>query len=142
LTVRAILGQQVTVSAAIGLAAKLLAGYGEAAQPSTAGNARLTHAFLRPERLANGRCGSARPVRARAISAISAAVTADPKLLDIGCSLEDVIMRLRALPGVGEWTAEYIALRGTPTPFQPPTSASRAPWPTRRAYYVRMRSSC
>jgi AraC family transcriptional regulator of adaptative response / DNA-3-methyladenine glycosylase II len=53
LAARAIRGQQVTVSAAIGLAAKLLAGYGEAAQPSTTGNARLTHAFLRPERLAN-----------------------------------------------------------------------------------------
>ena len=57
------------------------------------------------------RCGSACPVRARAISAIATGVTADPKLLGIGCSLEDAITHLRALPGVGEWTAEYIALR-------------------------------
>jgi AraC family transcriptional regulator of adaptative response / DNA-3-methyladenine glycosylase II len=86
------------------------------------------------------RCGSACPVRARAISAIATGVTADPKLLGIGCSLEDAITRLRALPGVGEWTAEYIALRGMrePDAFPPPTSASRARWPTRRAY-VRMR---
>jgi AraC family transcriptional regulator of adaptative response / DNA-3-methyladenine glycosylase II len=62
------------------------------------------------------RCGSACPVRARAISAIATGVTADPKLLGIGCSLEDAITRLRALPGVGEWTAEYIALRGMREP--------------------------
>ena len=62
------------------------------------------------------RCGSACPVRARAISAIVAAVTADPKLLGIGCNLEDAITHLRALPGVGEWTAEYIALRGMREP--------------------------
>lgn len=62
------------------------------------------------------RCGSACPVRARAISAIAAAVTADPKLLGIGCSLEDAITHLRALPGVGEWAAEYIALRGMREP--------------------------
>jgi AraC family transcriptional regulator of adaptative response / DNA-3-methyladenine glycosylase II len=47
------------------------------------------------------RCGSACPVRARATSAIAAAVTADPKLLGIGCSLKDAITHLRALPGVG-----------------------------------------
>ena len=91
------------------------------------------------------RCGSACPVLAcrRSTSAIVAAVTADPKLLGIGCSLEDAITHVRALPGVGEWTAQYIALRGMrePDAFRPPTSASCALWPTRRAY-VRMRSSC
>jgi 3-methyladenine DNA glycosylase/8-oxoguanine DNA glycosylase len=121
LAVRAILGQQVTVSAAIGLAAKLLARHGEAAQPSTTGNARLTHAFLRPECLANEEVRPACPARERAITAIAATVTADPK-------------RLRALPGVGEWMAGYTALRGMrePDAFPAATSALRARWPMRR----------
>jgi AraC family transcriptional regulator, regulatory protein of adaptative response / DNA-3-methyladenine glycosylase II len=53
---------------------------------------------------------------------LRAAVTADPKLLGIGCSLEDAITRLRALPGVSEWTAEYIALRGMSEPDAFPTA--------------------
>jgi AraC family transcriptional regulator, regulatory protein of adaptative response / DNA-3-methyladenine glycosylase II len=58
------------------------------------------------------RRGSSCPMRARAISAIAAAVTAGPKLLCVGCSLEDAITRLRALQGAGESTTQYIALRG------------------------------
>ncbi|MEK4035448.1 AlkA N-terminal domain-containing protein [Methylocystis sp. IM3] len=117
LAVRAILGQQVTVRAAIDLATKLVADYGESAQTSATGDTRLTHAFPRPERLANAEVQLGMPnARARAISAIAAAVTADQKLLDIGRSLEDGITRLRALPGIGEWTAQYIALRGMREP--------------------------
>jgi AraC family transcriptional regulator of adaptative response / DNA-3-methyladenine glycosylase II len=117
LAVRAILGQQVTVSAAIGLAAKLVAGYGELAPLSATGDARLTHTFPRPERLANEEVRLGMPgARARAISALATAVSADPKLLGIGRSLEEAIVRLRALPGIGEWTARYIALRGMREP--------------------------
>lgn len=47
LAVRAILGQQIAVRAAIGLARKPVKRYGEAAPPSRTGNVRLTHAFPR-----------------------------------------------------------------------------------------------
>lgn len=117
LAVRAILGQQVTVRAADVLAAKFVAGDGGSAQPSATGDTLLTHAFPRPERLANKEVQLGRPsARTRAISAIAAAVTADQKLLDIGRSLENAITRLRALPGIGEWTAQYIALKGMREP--------------------------
>jgi AraC family transcriptional regulator of adaptative response / DNA-3-methyladenine glycosylase II len=43
-------------------------------------------------------------------------VVADPHIMGLNRSLEDAIARLRALPGVGEWTAHYIALRGMREP--------------------------
>jgi AraC family transcriptional regulator of adaptative response / DNA-3-methyladenine glycosylase II len=117
LAVRAILGQQVTVSAAIGLAGTLVAGYGEPAPISATGDARLSYTFPRPERLAREEIRLGMPAtRARAITGLAAAVSADPQLLGIGRSLEDAVARLKALPGIGEWTAQYIALRGMREP--------------------------
>jgi AraC family transcriptional regulator of adaptative response / DNA-3-methyladenine glycosylase II len=42
---------------------------------------------------------------------VAAAALADPHLFDATCRLEDAIARLRSIRGVGEWTAQYIALR-------------------------------
>ena len=41
---------------------------------------------------------------------------ADPDLLGLNRGLDQAIARLKALPGVGEWTAQYIALRGMREP--------------------------
>jgi AraC family transcriptional regulator of adaptative response / DNA-3-methyladenine glycosylase II len=118
LAMRAVLGQQVTVGAAIRLAGDLVKTYGEPAALSATGDPALTHAFPTPERIAAadllhlGMPGA----RARALSTVAAAVAADPQLLGLNRSLEDAIARLRALPGVGEWTAQYIALRGMREP--------------------------
>jgi AraC family transcriptional regulator of adaptative response / DNA-3-methyladenine glycosylase II len=112
LAVRAILGQQITVQAAIVLAGKLAARYGEplgeAAQPG------LTHLFPRPERLAGedlAALGLMPGARARAISSLAAAVAADPQLLGTRSDLDEAIRALKSLPGIGEWTAQYIAMR-------------------------------
>src|SRR5256885_9226693 len=35
----------------------------------------------------------------------------DPPIFSRGASLEEAIAKLRALPGIGEWTAQYIAMR-------------------------------
>ena len=35
----------------------------------------------------------------------------DPYLLDPGADVERAIQRLKALPGIGEWTAQYLAMR-------------------------------
>src|SRR6202012_661358 len=40
----------------------------------------------------------------------------DPGLLGLDRSLKDAVAKLKALPGVGEWTAQYIALRGMREP--------------------------
>jgi AraC family transcriptional regulator of adaptative response / DNA-3-methyladenine glycosylase II len=49
--------------------------------------------------------------RSAALSAVAAAAAADPHLFDSNCGLDDAVKRLRAIRGVGEWTAQYIALR-------------------------------
>ena len=117
LAVRAILGQQVTVGAAIALAGKLVAAYGEPAPLSATGDARLSHAFPRPERLAKEEITLGMPgARVKALTGLAAAVAEDPNILGIGRSLDEAVARLKALPGVGEWTAQYIALRGMREP--------------------------
>jgi AraC family transcriptional regulator of adaptative response / DNA-3-methyladenine glycosylase II len=113
LGVRAILGQQITVPAAVKLAGRLTAEYGEAL-PAEWAQAGLTHAFPSALRLAAADIAShglMPGARARAISGLAAAVAADPALFGPRASLGAAIEALRALPGIGEWTAQYIAMR-------------------------------
>ena len=49
--------------------------------------------------------------RAMAVTSLAQAIAADPAIFSRGASLEDAIAKLRALPGIGEWTAQYIAMR-------------------------------
>jgi len=42
---------------------------------------------------------------------LAAALVADPTIFGRGANLEEAIAKLRALPGIGEWTAQYIAMR-------------------------------
>jgi len=110
LAMRAVLGQQITVAAAIRLAGKLVAAHGKPlAQPDGA----LTHVFPEPEVVAAAELASLGMPRSRAasLSAVSAAAVADPHLFDAALDLEDAVRRLRTIRGVGEWTAQYIALR-------------------------------
>ena len=110
LAIRAVLGQQITVVAAATLAGRLVASYGDRlAEP----DGTLTHVFPTPTVLAEAELTSLGLPRARAaaLSAVAAAALADPNLFDATSDLGDAVKRLRAIPGVGEWTAQYIALR-------------------------------
>jgi len=110
LAVRALLGQQITVTAAIGLAGRLAVAHGT--RSAGAGDG-LTHVFPRPEQIARAdlsTLGMPR-VRAGALSALARAMAGDPGIFGPRQSLEGAVQRLRALPGVGEWTAQYIAMR-------------------------------
>lgn len=110
LAVRAILGQQVSVAAATTLARRLVATYGE---PATQPTADLYRTFPSPAVLANAdltRIGVTKP-RAKAISSLAAAIELDPTLLQLHQGLEDTVERLCRLPGIGPWTAQYIAMR-------------------------------
>lgn len=115
LAVRAVLGQQVTVAAARRLAAQLVAAHGE---PLACGpQDGLTTVFPRPDRLATADLALGMPrARITALRGIAAAAAADPRLFEHGGDLDAKIARLRALPGVGEWTAQYIALRALREP--------------------------
>ena len=110
LAIRAVLGQQITVPGAIRLAGKIAEAYGE---PLVEPEPGLTRLFPRPEVLANvdlGPIGMPRK-RAATLSAVAAAFIADPDLFSASRGLEETTARLRQIPGVGEWTAQYIALR-------------------------------
>jgi AraC family transcriptional regulator of adaptative response / DNA-3-methyladenine glycosylase II len=108
LAVRAVLGQQITVAAATRLAGRLVQAYGT---PYSADG--LSHVFPRPERLADADLATLGMPRARAkaLSALARAVVADPHIFGARRSLEEAIERLRNLDGIGEWTAQYIAMR-------------------------------
>jgi AraC family transcriptional regulator of adaptative response / DNA-3-methyladenine glycosylase II len=113
LAVRAVLGQQITVAAAVGLAAKLVAHYGRPLSGTGLEIEGLTHVFPRPEHLASAdltTLGMPR-MRAATLASLAAAVVASPQILGTGPSLTECVTRLRALPGIGEWTAHYIAMR-------------------------------
>ena len=110
LAMRAVLGQQITVAAAARLAGKMVAAYGERL---AAPDGEITHVFPEPKALAAADLATLGMPRARAaaLSAVAAAAIADPHLFDATSNLEDAIRRLRSIKGVGEWTAQYIALR-------------------------------
>jgi AraC family transcriptional regulator of adaptative response / DNA-3-methyladenine glycosylase II len=110
LAIRAVLGQQITVTAAVGLAGRLVAAHGKRlAEP----DGELTHVFPQPEALAKADLASLGMPRSRAatLSAVAAAAIEDTHLFDATRELEDAVLRLRSIRGVGEWTAQYIALR-------------------------------
>jgi AraC family transcriptional regulator, regulatory protein of adaptative response / DNA-3-methyladenine glycosylase II len=110
LAIRAVLGQQITVTAAARLAGRLVAAHGSHL-PAVDG--ALTHVFPQPQVLAAADLAALGMPRSRAaaLSAVAAAAIADPHLFDASGGLEDAVKRLRAIRGVGEWTAQYIALR-------------------------------
>jgi AraC family transcriptional regulator of adaptative response / DNA-3-methyladenine glycosylase II len=110
LAIRAVLGQQISVAAAVRLAGRLVATYGETLTEPDRG---LTHVFPSPEVLARADLSTLGMPRSRAaaLSAVAAAVVADPDVLCASRGLDEAIRRLRSIPGVGEWTAQYIALR-------------------------------
>ncbi len=110
LAVRAVLGQQITVPGAIRLAGALVVRFGEQLRDP---DGVLTHVFPDPAVLAGADPGSLGMPRSRgsALLAVAAAVVADPHIFAAGRSLEEAVAQLRALPGIGEWTAQYIAMR-------------------------------
>jgi AraC family transcriptional regulator, regulatory protein of adaptative response / DNA-3-methyladenine glycosylase II len=110
LAMRAVLGQQITVTAAARLAACLVAAHGARL---SAAHGHLTHVFPRASTIARADLAPLGMPRSRAaaLSAVAAAAVADPHLFDANRGLDDAVRRLRAIRGVGEWTAQYIALR-------------------------------
>jgi AraC family transcriptional regulator of adaptative response / DNA-3-methyladenine glycosylase II len=117
LAVRAILGQQISVSAATALAGKLVKAYGTPIPSAPPNPADLTHAFPHPGTIASLDPSDLAAVlgmpraRAAALCSLAAAVVNDPGLFGPARSLDEAVARLRAIPGIGEWTAQYIAMR-------------------------------
>ncbi len=113
LAVRAVLGQQVSVAAARRLAGQLVALHGGLVLENSANTPGLTHTFPTAERLAaTESIGLGMPPsRLNTLRAVARAAADDPNLFRPFGKIEEAIARLRAIPGIGEWTAQYIALR-------------------------------
>jgi AraC family transcriptional regulator of adaptative response / DNA-3-methyladenine glycosylase II len=112
LAVRAIFGQQITVPAATRLLGRLVEAHGVLLPEEMRGTDGLTHLFPSPARLAAVDLGLGMPrARLEAVTSLAKALVADPSIFSPGASLEAAIAKLRALPGIGEWTAQYIAMR-------------------------------
>ena len=112
LGVRAILGQQVSVRGATTLAGRLVRRCGEPLRGEMPEG--LTHLFPRPERLARADLSSIGMPGARveAVRTLARAVARGDLRLDGALELEETLARMRALPGLGPWTAGYVAMRG------------------------------
>ena len=116
--VRAILGQQITVKAASTLAGRFVEAYGDAIETPHAALSRLfptpaTVATLDAPDIASRGIIAA---RARAIVALAQAVATGSLRLDPTADVDATIGALESLPGVGPWTAQYIAMRALAWP--------------------------
>jgi len=117
LAIRAILGQQITVKGATALAGTLVRTFGQPV--SGAGN--LTHLFPTPEILAEadlGRIGMPRS-RSATIRAFAKAVCHGQVTFEGIVGTDEFLAQLCEIPGIGNWTAQYIAMRalGEPDAF-------------------------
>lgn len=115
LAVRAIAGQQVSVASATRITGRIVERLGE---PLTRPVGAVTHAFPSPEALAEAP-DDALPVpaaRRGTIRAIAAAIGSGRLDLSIGADREEARARLLEIPGVGPWTAGYVALRALGDP--------------------------
>jgi AraC family transcriptional regulator of adaptative response / DNA-3-methyladenine glycosylase II len=117
LATRAILGQQITVRGATGLAGRLVRNFG---QPFPATN-DLTHLFPPPEVLADANLAKIGMPGARAetIRTLARAVCDGQISFEGIVDLDAFLTRLCEIPGIGKWTAQYVAMRalGEPDAF-------------------------
>jgi AraC family transcriptional regulator of adaptative response / DNA-3-methyladenine glycosylase II len=116
--VRAILGQQVSVAAGRTFAARLVARVGVAIAGGSDG---LTHLFPHAATLDAAPLESLGITRSRAATLRALARAVLERRLDFGAAPEEVVAALAALPGIGAWTAQYVALRALGEPDAMPT---------------------
>src|ERR1019366_889354 len=127
LAIRAVLGQQVSTAAARTHAARLAAAHGEPVDDPAGG---LTRLFPSMPALAAADPASLALPRARraSVTALAGALAAGTIDLGVGTDRHEARGRLSALPGLGPWTVETIAMRalGDPDAFAPADLGVRA----------------
>ncbi len=120
LVVRAILGQRISVSAARTLASRLVATFGDPL-PAETREAAWFRLFPTASRLASlgeadlGRIGIGGPA-SRPLLAVARAFESGAVDLDAAADHDETVNNLRAIPGIGPWTASYVALRALRDP--------------------------
>jgi AraC family transcriptional regulator of adaptative response / DNA-3-methyladenine glycosylase II len=121
LAVRAILGQQVSVKGATTLAGRLASRFGD---PIVTPHGSLALLFPRPERIASAKDDALVAIgltsaRARTLGALARAVVAGDVRFEPRADPDRVVADLMRVPGIGAWTAQYVAMRalGDPDAF-------------------------
>jgi AraC family transcriptional regulator of adaptative response / DNA-3-methyladenine glycosylase II len=124
--IRTVIGQQVSVAGARTVAGRIVAEHGRAVSTTVPGLTHLfpgaaTLAMVDPATLPMPRS------RGRALVGLAAALADGRVLLDRGPDRHDVRRALLELPGIGPWTADYVAMRalGHPDVFLPTDLAVR-----------------
>jgi AraC family transcriptional regulator of adaptative response / DNA-3-methyladenine glycosylase II len=110
LCVRAILGQQVSVAGATTLAGRLAQQFGAPLEVAAGGLSRLFPTALA---LSEAPIGGLPASRAESIRCLARAVASGALAIDDG---RNTLAALRSLPGIGEWTAQYVAMRALNDP--------------------------
>ena len=121
MAVRAVLGQQITVKAASTLAARIVDAYGTPVQTGIEG---LTHVFPSPENILaldgaiENHLGPLGVIaaRSRTIYELAQAFVQEQIGFDLCSQPEEEIKKLTAIRGIGNWTAQYIAMRAMEWP--------------------------
>lgn len=118
MTVRTVIGQQVSLAAARTLGGRLVAAYGVPLEQPSGG---LTHAFPTADALAAADPGTFNLTtrRAATLHAVSARLADGTVRLDVGADRDEAEASLLAVPGIGPWTAQYLRMRtlGDPDVF-------------------------
>jgi AraC family transcriptional regulator of adaptative response / DNA-3-methyladenine glycosylase II len=109
LAVRAIVGQQISVAAATALAGRVARTFGKPCPQAE----QLTHLFPPPAILAEADLTKAGLTRSRAesVRALARAVSSGEIRFEGITDSEDFLARLCGIPGIGKWTAQYVAMR-------------------------------
>ncbi len=113
MAMRAVLGQQISVRAARTLAGRMTESFGD---PIETPNPNLNHLPVNAKRLAQAggadltALGLTRS-RAECLLALARAIATGDLRLEPGVDIQSTIERLKQLPGIGDWTAQYIAMR-------------------------------
>jgi AraC family transcriptional regulator of adaptative response / DNA-3-methyladenine glycosylase II len=121
MAVRAIVGQQISVAAATTIAGRLVARLGAPLERPREG---LTHLFPTPVDVAGGDLAGLGLTKKRAgtVRGFARAVAEGELLLEAPVGIEDFVARMIALPGIGPWTAHYVAMRALGEPDGFPAS--------------------
>ncbi len=122
LAVRAILGQQVSVAAATTMAGRVAERYGDPV--SFEGYAEIARHFPEPERLMRARFNDMGLIgsRIRSIRDLARAVVSGHLSLDEDADPVETQQELMKIRGIGDWTAQYIAMRALKDPDAFPAS--------------------
>ena len=113
LAIRAVLGQQVSVAGATTLSGRMVERFGDKLATPFIG---ISHHFPRPEVLAAASTSDIAQIgmpgtRANTIIGLARFAAAGGLAIKPATSLQQAVLQLRSVPGIGEWTAQYVALR-------------------------------